>query len=120
LNENFRKSLYAYFLHIYSIKSPLASITASIRGQNLWQRRMTISFSILVITSEILVVQCVMRLFIDLSVNFAPHEIIEGLQSWELGGQISLDQWSFMVVFSQSWVILALFWVARPQNPLSL
>jgi hypothetical protein len=39
--------------------------------------------------------------------------------NFELGGQISLDQWSFRLAFSQPWVILALFWVARPQNPLS-
>jgi hypothetical protein len=40
--------------------------------------------------------------------------------NFELGGQISLDQWYFMLAFSQPWVILALFWVARPQNPLSV
>jgi hypothetical protein len=39
--------------------------------------------------------------------------------NFELGGQISLDQWYFMHVgLHQSWVILAEFWVARPQNPL--
>ncbi len=48
-----------------------------------------------------------MRPFINLSLNFAPHEITKGLQSFELGGQISLDQWSFRLAFSQSWAILA-------------
>ena len=38
--------------------------------------------------------QGVFRLFINLSLNFAPHEITKGLQSFELGGQISWDQWS--------------------------
>jgi hypothetical protein len=43
-----------------------------------------------------------MRLFIDLSLNFAPHEIIKKkLQSWELGGKISFDQWFFRLAFSQ-------------------
>ncbi len=32
----------------------------------------------------------------------------------------SLDQWSIRLAFSQSWVVLAAFWVARPQNPLSV
>ena len=40
--------------------------------------------------------------------------------TFELGGQISLDQWSFRLAFSPSWVLLAVFWAARPQNPLSL
>ena len=53
--------------------------------------------------------QSVFRLFINLSLNFAPHEITKGLQSFELGGQISLDQWSFRLAFSQSWAILAMF-----------
>jgi hypothetical protein len=34
-----------------------------------------------------------MRLFIDLSLKFAPHRRIKGLQSGELGGQISFYQW---------------------------
>ncbi len=34
----------------------------------------------------------------------------------ELGGQISLDH----VGLHQTWVILAVFWVAMPQNPLSV
>ena len=40
--------------------------------------------------------------------------------NFELGGQISLDQGSFRLAISQPWVILAVFWVARPQNPLSV
>ena len=56
-----------------------------------------------------------MRAFIDLSLKYAPHEITKGLQSFELGGQISFYQGSFRLAFSQSWAILALFWVARPQ-----
>ncbi len=39
--------------------------------------------------------QDVMRLFIDLSLKFAPHKESKGLQSGELGGQISFDQWFF-------------------------
>ncbi len=35
--------------------------------------------------------------------------------NFELVGQISLDQWSFRLAFSQPWVILALFWVASQQ-----
>jgi hypothetical protein len=43
-----------------------------------------------------------MRAFIDLSLNFAPHEKIKkGLQFCELGGKISFDQWFFRVDFSQ-------------------
>ncbi len=61
-----------------------------------------------------------MRPFINLFLNFAPHEITKGLQSFVLGGQNSLDHWSFRLAFSQSWAILAVFWVARPQNPVSL
>ncbi len=38
-----------------------------------------------------------MRLFNNLSLNFTPHEITKGLQSFELGGQISLDQWVLQV-----------------------
>jgi hypothetical protein len=39
--------------------------------------------------------QGVVRLFIDLSLKFAPIEESKGLQSGELGGQISFDQWFF-------------------------
>jgi hypothetical protein len=33
----------------------------------------------------------------------------KGLEYGELGGQISCDQWFFMLAFSQSWVILAVW-----------
>jgi hypothetical protein len=33
----------------------------------------------------------------------------KGLQSGELGGQISCDQWFSMLAFSQFWLILALW-----------
>jgi hypothetical protein len=36
-----------------------------------------------------------MRLFTDLSLKFAHREESKGLQSCELGGQISFDQWFF-------------------------
>ena len=48
-----------------------------------------------------------MRASIDLSLNFAPHEKSEGLQSFELGGQISWDQWFFSVGLQPVWEILA-------------
>jgi hypothetical protein len=52
--------------------------------------------------------QAVMRLFIDLPLKYASHgERSKGLQSGELGGQISCDQWFSMLAFSQFWVILA-------------
>jgi hypothetical protein len=54
LNENFRKSLYAYYIHICSMKSPLASTIASIRDWNILQGWMTTSLSLSAITSEIL------------------------------------------------------------------
>jgi hypothetical protein len=38
----------------------------------------------------------------------------KGLQSGELDGQISCDQWFSMCAFSQSWVILAVW--ARKAN----
>jgi hypothetical protein len=41
-----------------------------------------------------------MRASIDLSLNFAPHEISEGLQSVELGGHISFNQWTIRLAFS--------------------
>ncbi len=68
--ENFRKHFYTYNIHIYLVKSPLASTIASIWDQNLGQVRMTISLSMLVIASEILALERgldFMRLFIDLS-----------------------------------------------------
>jgi hypothetical protein len=61
------------------MKSPLASTIASIRDRNVWQGWMTTSLSISVSISEILALRedrDVMRVFIDLSLNFAPHEII--------------------------------------------
>ena len=55
--------------------------------------------------------QGVMRPFINLSLNFAPHQITKGLQSFELGGQISLDQGSFRLAFSQpGWFWLCFGW----------
>jgi len=33
----------------------------------------------------------------------------KGLQSGQLGGQISFDLWFFMLAFSQSWVIFAVW-----------
>jgi len=53
-NENFRKSLYAYYKQIYSIKYPLASTTASIRERNFLQAGMTTSLPMSAITYEIL------------------------------------------------------------------
>ncbi len=47
-----------------------------------------------------------MRAFIDLSLNYAPHEIIKRLQSGELGGYISSNQWSIRLAFSQFWVCI--------------
>jgi hypothetical protein len=47
--------------------------------------------------------QGVMRLFIDLSLKYAHMTGSKGLQSGELGGQISCDQWFFMLAFSQGW-----------------
>ncbi len=41
-----------------------------------------------------------MRASIDLSLNFALHEISEGLQSVELGGHISFNQWTIRLAFS--------------------
>jgi len=36
-DENFRVSIYAFNIHIYLMKTPLASITASIQDQNFLQ-----------------------------------------------------------------------------------
>jgi hypothetical protein len=63
--------------------------------------------------------QGVMRLFIDLSLNFAPHEIILRITYNLLSWEARLPGTSGPSAFSQSWVILAVFWVARAQNPLS-
>jgi hypothetical protein len=53
LNENFRKSLYAYYIHICSMKSPLASTIASIRDWNILQGWMITSLSMLAITTAL-------------------------------------------------------------------
>jgi hypothetical protein len=57
-----------------------------------------------------------MRLFIDLSPNYAPHELVysKGLQPSELGGQISFDKWFFRLAagLQPAWVILAV-WARR-------
>ncbi len=45
--------------------------------------------------------QGAMRLFINLSLNFAPHEIIKRITIFWTGRPDSLDQWSFMMAFSQ-------------------
>ena len=54
MNETFRKSLYAYYIHICSMKFPLASTIASIRGWNILQGSMMTSLPMPAITSEIL------------------------------------------------------------------
>jgi hypothetical protein len=41
-----------------------------------------------------------MRASINLSFNFAPHEISEGLQTVELGGHLSFNQWTIRLAFS--------------------
>ncbi len=107
------------------MKSSLASTTASIRGWTLFQSEMTTSLSMSAIPSKILALReartrvlwgCLLT-----SLSTSLHmKSSNGLQSFKLGGQISLDQWSFRLAFRQSWAILAVFWVARPQNPLSL
>ncbi len=49
-----------------------------------------------------------MRAFIDLSLKYAPHEIIKGLQSVGLGGHISFNQWSTRLAFSQSMLCMTM------------
>ena len=49
-----------------------------------------------------------MRASIDLSLNFALHEISEGLQSVELGGHISFNQWTIRLAFSQTWLCMTM------------
>jgi hypothetical protein len=49
-----------------------------------------------------------MRASIDLSLNFAPHEISEGLQSVELGGHISFNQWTIRLAFSYTWLCMTM------------
>jgi hypothetical protein len=48
------KALYAYYIHICSIKSPLASTITSIRDWNMLQGWMMTSLSMPAFTSEIL------------------------------------------------------------------
>jgi urease accessory protein UreF len=57
------------------MKFPLASTTAAIRDQNFLQEWMTTSLSMSAITSEIWALREA-RVFTDLSLNYAPHEII--------------------------------------------
>ncbi len=105
------------------MKSSLASTTASIRGWTLLQAGMMTSLSILAITTMILALREARVLWgcSLTSLSTSLHmKWFKGLQSFELGGQISLDQWSFRLAFSQSLVILDGFWVAWPQNTLSL
>ncbi len=49
-----------------------------------------------------------MRASIDLSLNFALHEISEGLQSVVLGGHISFNQWTIRLAFSQTLLCMAM------------
>ena len=49
-----------------------------------------------------------MRASIDLSLNFAPHEISEELQSVELGGHISFNQWTIRLAFIQTWLCMTM------------
>jgi hypothetical protein len=53
-------------------------------------------------------VQGVMSVFIDLSLNYVPHEISKVLHSSELGGHISFNQSSIMLAFSQSCVCITI------------
>ena len=49
-----------------------------------------------------------MRASIDLSLNFATHEISEGLHSVELGGHIAFNQWTIRLAFSQTWLCMTM------------
>ncbi len=71
------------------MKSSLASTIASIRGQTFLKAGMMTSLSILASLS-----------------NSLHMKYSKGFQSSELGGQISLGQWSFRLTFRQAWVIL--------------
>ena len=53
-DETFRESLYAYKIHIYLMKTPVDSITASIQDQNYLKAWMMTSLSRSVITSEVM------------------------------------------------------------------
>jgi hypothetical protein len=100
----FQKSLYAYYIHICSMKSPLASTIASIRGWNTLQGQMTTSLSMPAITSEILALMeaGVLWGYLLTSPSTSLHmKESKRLQSFELGGNISFDQWFFRFAFSQ-------------------
>jgi hypothetical protein len=61
------------------MKSPLASTTALIRDRNFLQAQIMTSLSMSIIKSKIKVLRearSVMRVFIDLSLNYVLHEII--------------------------------------------
>jgi hypothetical protein len=50
-----------------------------------------------------------MRLFIDLSLHFAPHEIILRITTWGAGRQGFLRSVVFQAAFQPEWVILAVW-----------
>ncbi len=95
------------------MKTPVASITASIQDQNLLQAWMMTSQSTSVITSEVMTFREARviwgHLLTSLSTSLHKKKS-KGSQYCELGGKISFDQWSFRLVFSQPWMILAV-WV---------
>jgi hypothetical protein len=77
------------------MKTPVASITASIKDQNYLQAWMMTSLSRSVIYTwghDLEGGQSDMRASIDLSLNFATYEISEGLHSVELEGHIAFNQ----------------------------
>jgi hypothetical protein len=85
------------------MKTPFASITASIQDQNYlqaWNDDLPVKVSHYIWGHDLEGGQSDMRASIDLSLNFAPHEISEGLQSVELGGHISFNQWTIRLAFS--------------------
>ena len=86
------------------MKSPLASTIASIRGWNTLQGWMTTSLSMPAITSEILALReaWVLWGYLLTSPSTSLHmKESKRLQSCELGGKISFDQWFFRLAFSQ-------------------
>jgi hypothetical protein len=73
---------------------------------------MTTSLSILAITTKILALREARVLWVCLltSLSNSLHmKYSKGFQSSELGGQISLEQWSFRLTFRQAWVILVVW-----------
>ncbi len=87
------------------MKSPLASTIASIRGWNTLQGWMTTSLSMPAITSEILALReaWVLWGYLLTSPSTMLHmKESKRLQSCELEGNISFDQWFFRLAFSQS------------------